>query len=214
VKLPSREWTGAFTTIFVAVVLAALDLLDGSMHRWWAEHAFTTTLVGGLLVLLITVLIADRVTTARRLRDQSQAIAAQAAIVMTQAARTAQSAIAVLEGTGDREAAGDDLRSYGTMLLIAAPMLIDAPLSRAFLEDAQGLAGELARSLHAVRRGTAGEAERARLDDAIQRMRRASKPLLAILNPAQREAVTDEPAGAGAAGGATSAPSAPSTPAS
>jgi hypothetical protein len=32
-KLPSREWTGAFTVSVVAVVLAALDILDGSVHR-------------------------------------------------------------------------------------------------------------------------------------------------------------------------------------
>jgi hypothetical protein len=189
---PGREWTGAITVSVVALVLAALDILDGAVHRWWAEHAFTTSLVGGVLVLLVTVLIADRVVSARQLRDRSRAIAAQAAIVMTQAARTAQSAIAMLDGTGDREAAGDELRSYGTMLLIAAPMLIDAAMSRAFLEEAQRLAGELARALHAHRRGTAGETERARLDDAIQRMRGASAPLLAILNPEQREAVTED----------------------
>lgn len=135
------EWTGAVTVTIVALVLAALDILDGSVHRWWAEHAFTTSLVGGLLVLLLTVLIADRVIHARQLRDRSRAIAAQAAIVTTQAARTAQSASAMLDGTGDQEAAGDDLRSYGTMLLIAAPMLIDATVSRTFLEEAQRLAG-------------------------------------------------------------------------
>ena len=136
-KLPSREWSGALTITVVAVVLAALDILNGSVHRWWAEHAFTTTLVGGVLVLLVTVLVADRVVTARQLRDRSRAIAAQAAIVMSQAARTAQVATAMLEGSGDRETVGDELRSYGTMLLISAPVLIDASLSRAFLEDAQ-----------------------------------------------------------------------------
>jgi uncharacterized membrane protein YhaH (DUF805 family) len=193
-KMPSREWTGAVTVIVVALVLAALDILDGSVHRWWAEHAFTTSLVGGLLVLLVTVLIADRVVTARRLRDRSRAIAAQAAIVMTQAARTAQVAVAMLEGGGERDAVSDELRSYGTMLLIAAPMLIDASLSRTFPEEAQRLAVELARALHAQRRGTAGETERARLDDAVAGMRRASTPLLAILNPEQRVAVTEDPA--------------------
>ncbi|MGZ4299206.1 MAG: hypothetical protein ACXVVK_19385 [Solirubrobacteraceae bacterium] len=192
--MPSREWTGAGTVIVVALVLAALDILDGSVHRWWTAHAFTTSLVGGLLVLLVTVLIADRVIHARQLRDRSLAIAAQAAIVMTQAARTAQAAIAILEGGGDRDAVGDELRSYGTMLLIAAPLLIDATMSRTFLEQAQRLAAELARALHAQRRGTAGEAERARLDDAVARMRAASAPLLAILSAAQREAVTDESA--------------------
>jgi uncharacterized membrane protein YhaH (DUF805 family) len=191
-KKPGLEWSGAVTVTIVALVLAALDILDGSVHRWWAEHAFTTSLVGGLLVLLLTVLIADRVIHVRQLRDRSRAIAAQAAIVTTQAARTAQSASAMLDGTGDQEAAGDDLRSYGTMLLIAAPMLIDAPVSRTFLEEAQRLAGEVARALHAHRRGAAGEKERTRLNDAVERTRQAALPLLAILSNAEREAVTDE----------------------
>lgn len=132
-KMPSREWSGALTISVIAVVLAALDIFDGSVHRWWVEHAFTTSLVGGIMVLLVTVLVADRVIHARQLRDRSRAIAAQAAIVMTQAARTSQTAIAVLEGTGDHESASDELRSYGTMLLIAAPLLIEEALSRAFL---------------------------------------------------------------------------------
>ncbi len=80
------------------------------------------------------------------------------------------------------------------MLLISAPVLIDASLSRAFLEDAQRLAAEVARALHAHRRGTAGDAERTRLDAAVQQMRKTSTPLLAILNPEQRVAVTDDPA--------------------
>jgi hypothetical protein len=188
------EWTGAVTVTIVALVLAALDILDGSVHRWWAEHAFTTTLVGGILVLLVTVLVADRVIHARQLRDRATAIAAQAAIVMTQAARVAQSAGAMLDGTGDTEAAGDDLRAYGTMLLIAAPQLIDAPMSRTFLEEAQRLASEVARDLHAHRRGSTGERERARLDAAVERMRQASRPLLEILSADQRQAVSDDPA--------------------
>jgi hypothetical protein len=192
-RRPGPEWTGAVTVTVVAVGLAALDIFDGSVHRWWAEHAFTTSLVGGILVLLVTVLIADRVIHARQLRDRSRAIAAQAAIVMTQAARSAQSAAAMLDGSGDTEAAGDDLRAYGMMLLIAAPMLIDAAMSRTFLEDAQRLAGEITRALHAARRGTAGDNERARLNAAVERMRQASLPLLAILSPEQRGAVTEEP---------------------
>ena len=106
-KRPGPEWTGAVTVTIVAVGLAALDIFDGSVHRWWAEHAFTTSLVGGILVLLVTVLIADRVINARQLRDRSRAIAAQAAIVLTQAARSVQSAEAMLDGTGDAEADAD-----------------------------------------------------------------------------------------------------------
>jgi hypothetical protein len=191
-RRPGPEWSGAVAVTIVALGLAALDVLDGPVHRWWAEHAFTTSLVGGLLVLLLTVLIADRVVHSRQLRDRSRAIAAQSAIVMTQAARSVQSVGAVLDGTGDPDAAGDDLQSYGTMLLIAAPLLIDATMSRTFLEEAQRLAGEVVRALHAHRRGTAREAERARLDEAVRRLRAAAQPLLAILSPAQRDAVTDE----------------------
>jgi hypothetical protein len=205
-KMPSREWTGAVAVIVVALVLAALDILDGSVQRWWDQHAFTTSVVGGVLVLLVTVLIVDRVVTARQLRDRSRAIAAQAAIVMTQAARTAQAAEAMLAGSGNREAAGDELRSYGTMLLVAAPMLIDAPLSRTFLEEAQRLAGEVARALHAQRRGTAGETERTRLDDAVAGVRRASTPLLAILSPEQQVAVTEDSAVLATADGAAVSP--------
>jgi hypothetical protein len=194
VRKPGIEWTGAATITIVALALAALDIFDGSVHRWWAEHAFTTSLVGGLLVLLVTVLVADRVIHARQLRDRATAIAAQSAIVMTQAAKTARSAEAMLDGTGDSEAAGDDLRAYGMMLLIAAPMLIDAPMSRTFLEEAQRLAGEVARALHATRRGSAGAQERARLNGAVARMREASEPLLKILSADQRHAVGDDPA--------------------
>src|ERR1700742_165888 len=191
-RRPGPEWVSAAAVTILAVVLAALDILDGAVHRWWAEHAFTTSLVGGLLVLLVTVLVADRVIHARQLRDRSRAIAAQAAIVLTQAVRTVQLADAVLDGNGDTEAAGDALQSYGTMLLIAAPMLIDASMSRTFLEEAQRLAGELIRTLHAHRKGTAGAAERTRLDQAVERLRGVAQPLMAILTPQQRDAVTDE----------------------
>jgi hypothetical protein len=192
VRRPGPEWAGAAAVTILAVALAVLDILDGAVHRWWAEHAFTNSLVSGLLVLLVTVLVADRVVHARQLRDRSRAIAAQAAIVLTQAVRTVQLADAVLDGTGNTEAAGDALQSYGTMLLIAAPLLIDATMSRTFLEAAQRLAGELVRALHAHRRGTAGDAERTRLDQAVDRLRGVAQPLMAILTPEQREAVTDE----------------------
>jgi hypothetical protein len=191
VRRPGPEWVSAAAVTILALALAALDILDGAVHRWWAEHAFTTSLVGGLLVLLVTVLIADRVIHARQLRDRARAIAAQAAIVLTQAVRTVQLADAVLDGNGDAQAAGDALQSYGTMLLIAAPMLIDATPSRMFLEEAQRLAGELIRVLHAHRKGTAGDAERTLLRQAVDRLRSVARPLMAILTPEQREAVTD-----------------------
>ncbi|HTU96716.1 MAG TPA: hypothetical protein VMF14_12805 [Solirubrobacteraceae bacterium] len=191
IRTPGPEWVSAAAVTILALVLAALDILDGAVHRWWAEHAFTNSLVSGLLVLLVTVLVADRVIHLRQLRDRSRAIAAQAAIVLTQAARTVQLLDAALDGSGDTHAAGDALQSYGTMLLIAAPMLIDASTSRTFLEEAQRLAGEMIRVLHAQRKGTAGDAERKHLDDAVKRLRTAAQPLMAILTPQQREAVSD-----------------------
>src|ERR1700727_1043950 len=174
-RRPGPEWAGAAAVTIVALGLAALDVLDGPVHRWWAEHAFTTSLVGGILVLLVTVLVADRVVHARQLRDRSRAIAAQSAIVMTQAARSVQSIGAVLDGAGDADAAGDDLQSYGTMVLIAAPLLIDATMSRTFLEEAQRLAGEVGRALHAHRRGPPGDGERGRLDAGVRRLRAAGQ---------------------------------------
>src|ERR1700744_4110369 len=104
VRTPGPGGGGAAAVTILALVLAALDILDGAVHRWWAEHAFTTSLVGGLLVLLVTVLVADRVINARNLRERSVAIAAQAAIVMGQAARTNHATVAMLGGNGDRAA--------------------------------------------------------------------------------------------------------------
>ena len=69
------------------------------------------------------------------------------------------------------------------MLLVGAPVLIDARVSRNFLEQAQYLGTELARTMATMARtpdatGTA----RARLDEAVDRLRAASTPLLAPLN--------------------------------
>ena len=141
----TKAWGAALAVTLVALVLAVLDLDDGSVRRWWGRHAFTTSIVSGILVLLVTVLIVNRVLSVRQLRDRSRAIAAQAAIVMSQAARATRAIVAVLKG-GDRDTASDELRTYMTMLLISAPVLIDASLSRTFLEEAQTLGAELARA--------------------------------------------------------------------
>lgn len=79
------------------------------------------------------------------------------------------------------------------MLLVGAPVLIDAKVSRDFLEQAQALAGEMARALGV----TAGVHDRtalpdARLEDAAQRLRAASTPLLQALDPETRAAVRGE----------------------
>ena len=200
----TKAWGAALVVALVALVLAVLDLYDGSVRSWWARHAFTTSIVSGILVLLVTVLIVNRVLSVRQLRDRSRAIAAQAAIVMSQAARATRAVVAVLKG-GDRDTASDELRTYMTMLLISAPVLIDASLSRTFLEEAQRLGAELARALAATRDREPTDELRARLDAAVDRMRVVSQPLLDILKPQERLVVTAQDTGTDAANTATDA---------
>jgi len=81
------------------------------------------------------------------------------------------------------------------MLLVAAPVLIDARASRAFLEQAQALGGELVRALAAARTGGHGGYPPARLDDAVRQLKDASAPLLQALDPETLMAVRgDQPA--------------------
>jgi hypothetical protein len=179
----------------ITLALAILDIADRSVRRWWSRHSFTTSVVSGLLVLLVTVLVVNRVLNVRQLRGRSRAIAAQAAIVMTQAARATRAVVAVLKGDSNRESASDELRTYMTMLLISAPLLIDADLSRTFLEEAQNLAGRLAQVMTATRSCDPTDELRAQLDGAVQRMRAVSRPLLDILDPDEQLAVTAEDVG-------------------
>jgi hypothetical protein len=196
---------GGFAAIVVtlaAVTLMILDLTDGALRRWWSGHALTTDMVSGLLVLLITVLVIDQVVRLRQINDRAQAVAAQAAIVVNQAIRTSQAVSAAVGGPGvpgDRDAASDEFRTYMLMLLVGAPVLIDAKVSRTFLEQAQQLGGEMARAL-----GTFGALATAtatapdpgvstdRLDHAVQQLKTASAPLLAVLDPQTRIAVGAE----------------------
>jgi hypothetical protein len=195
VRTGAPPWLAALGVTLSALILVVLDIADDSVSHWWAQHAFTASIVSGILVLAVTVLIVDRVVSRRQIRDRSRAIAAQAAILMSQATRATRAVISSLNGERDRDAAGEELRTYATMLLIGAPLLIDAQLSRVFLEEAQALAGELARSLGLTRGAEATDELRGRLDAAVQRLRAASRPLLTLLDPAQRYAVTgdDEP---------------------
>jgi len=119
----------------------------------------------------------------RQINDRARAVAAQAAIVTGQAIRSSQAVSQVLAGTGDRDAAGDEFRTYMMMLLVAAPVLIDARTSRVFLEQAQALGGELVRALAAARPGGHGGYPAARLDDAVRQLKDASAPLLQALDP-------------------------------
>jgi hypothetical protein len=189
------RWQGGTAAIVVTLLtctLVILDVADSAVKRWWDGHAITTDTVSGLLVLLITVLVVDQVVRRRQVSDRSRAIAAQAAIMAVQARRTVQAVNhAAAEGAGDsdRDAASDEVRTYMMMLLVAAPVLIDVPMSRSFLEQAQSLGGEMARVLAEAGRQKDGAAiSTDRLDDAGKRLRAAADPLLQILDPETRTA--------------------------
>ena len=186
---------GALVVTLVACALVILDLTDDGLRHWWAEHALTTGTVSGLLVLLITVLVADQVVKLRQIYERSRVVAAQAAIVTSQAVRAAQAIAQVLTGSGNREATGDEFRTYMMMLLVAAPVLIDAKTSRAFLEQAQALGAEMVRALSSVRAGASGGYSPGRLDDAVGQLKSASAPLLQVLDPETRAAVRGDQAG-------------------
>ena len=192
-----NAWFGALVVTLVTTALVVLDISDGPVRRWAGRDAFATSVLSGILVLALTVLIVDRVNRARQLRDRSRAIAAQAAIVINQAVRTTRAVLAALNAGAGRDAAGEELRTYMTMLLISAPVLIDATLSRTFLEEAQTLGGELAVAMSQTRDREPTDELRASLDGAVDRLRTASGPLLAILKPAERQAVTGEDPGTG-----------------
>lgn len=190
-RLPGGSAAVVVTLVTLGLVL--VDLTDGVVRRWWLDHAFVTATVAGLLVLLITVLVADEVVNRRQIKERSRAIAAQAAIVMGQAARSSKAVVSMLQDGGERDTASDEVRTYMQMLLIAAPVLIDSQVARTFLEAAQHLGGELARAL-AGRDDTAASTtvSRTRLDDAVDRLRAASTPLLQVLNVEQRAAAGGE----------------------
>jgi hypothetical protein len=187
----SRAWSGAVTVMVITAVLVALDISDPPVHRYWSRHAFASSVLSGLLVLLLTVLIVDRVARIRQVRNQSRAVAAQAAVIVGQAARTADAITRTSPSDEDRQAASDELRTYTQMLLTSAPVLIDAKAPRTFLEEAQRLAAQMFRSLRDPGSESA-EGSKKRLDDAVQRLRAAAAPLLQALNREQRAAVSSD----------------------
>jgi hypothetical protein len=174
-----------FATIAVTVltlVLVVLDFTDDAFRGWFAARPFTTATAAGILVLGITVLVVDQVLRMRQLRERSRATAAQAEIVLVQATRATQAASDALNGCGDRATASDEVRTYLTMLLIAAPILIDAKTSRTFLEQAQQLGGQLVNILASDGKNSSNRSQStALLDQAHQRLTDAAVPLLALL---------------------------------
>jgi hypothetical protein len=186
-----KGWQGGTATVVVTlgtVALVLLDLADRGFRRWWLTHAFTTDTVAGVLVVLLTVLVVDQVVRRRQIADRARAVSSQAVILGTQASRATQAVSGVLTGAGDRDAAGDAFRTYMIMLMVAAPLLIDAKVSRNFLEEAQRLGGELGHALASLGRDGSPPST-ARIEAAERRLKDASVPLLAQLTPQERTAI-------------------------
>ena len=187
------RWLGGVAALVVTLLAGALvilDLTDQGLRRWWAGHALTTDAVSGLLVLLITVLVVDQVYRLRQIKGRARAVAAQAAIVVSQATRTSRAVSQALAVSGDHDAASDEFRTYMMMLLVAAPVLIDARAPRNFLEQAQSLGGEMARAIAAVAKTPDKPGYPAkRLDEATKRLITASTPLLQVLDPETQRAI-------------------------
>jgi hypothetical protein len=175
----------------MAVVLAliALDILDDSFNLWFDRHSFTTDAVSTLLGLAVAALVVDRISDRRRLKDRAQVMAAQGAMIAAQGLRTHQAVTGVVDGSGDREAAEDELRTYMAMMLTGAPVLMDAPQTREFLETSQHLAAELARALVVTRDRNQPDDLGQRLDDAAGQVRSTVQPLLQTLNLDQQSTV-------------------------
>jgi hypothetical protein len=192
-----KPWLGWLAAILVTLVTAGLvaaDVADAGMRRWWSGHALTTDTVSGLLVLLITVQVVNQVVRRRQLRGKSVAIASQAALMVGQANRSVRAVSSALDGSGERDAASDEVRTFMMMLMVGAPVLIDARVSRTFLEQAQDLGAEMYSTLATMAKTQSGgpAKSRERLDHAVQRLRTASAPLLQYLSPAERSAVTGD----------------------
>ena len=190
--MPTRfiGWLAAVLATLITVALVVGELADTGQRRWWAARPLTTDTVGGLLVLLITVLVVNQLLNRRQTRQRGHAVAAQAAIMVTQATRSAQAVSSALDGSGDRDAATDGFRTYMMMLLMGAPVLIDDPTARRFLEQAQYLGALMARALTVMDKSPDGAAAQGKgLGDAVRQLQSAAEPFLQLLNPAVRDSI-------------------------
>jgi hypothetical protein len=189
-------WPPAVLAMVITVALVAGELTNAGQRRWWDARPLTTDTVSGLLVLLITVLVVNQLLNRRQARQRGHAVAAQAAIMAAQATRSVKAMSSALSGPGDRDAAADGFRTYMSMLLQGAPVLIEDPVARHFLEQAQYLGAVMANALMEINRspGGTGQPDSAsrsakELDDAVQQFHSASAPLIQLLSPATRDSL-------------------------
>jgi hypothetical protein len=177
-------WLAAVLATLVMLALVLAELADAEQRRWWAAHPLTTDTVAGLLVLLVTVLVVNQLLNLRQARQRGHAVAAQAAILVAQAARSVEAVSSVIDGSGDRDAASDGFQTYMMMLLISAPVLIEDSVARRLLEQAQSLGGVMATALARTGKSSGGAAVSDTLDDAMRQLHSAAAPFLQLLNPA------------------------------
>jgi hypothetical protein len=142
------------------------------------------------MVLGLTVLVVNQILSRRDYAARSRVVAAQAGFVLGQARRCVQAVCSLQRGEGDRDAAVDGARSYSLILMVAASVLIDSPVARAFLDEAQRLSGQVARILAPSDHAAPSLSDHPReLDDAINHLRAAAAPLLEVLTPSERSVV-------------------------
>jgi hypothetical protein len=176
--------------MLIALVLVLGELVDPAQQRWWGAHSLTTDTVSGLLVLLITVLVVNQLLSRRQARQRGHAVAAQAAIMAAQGARATKAVMALIDGSGDRGAASDGFQTYMMVLLVGAPVLINDPVARHFLEQAQYLGGIMGQTLAKVDKSKHGEAVRSdELNDAVKQLQTAAAPILPLLSPEIRDSI-------------------------
>jgi hypothetical protein len=190
VSARSKGWLAAILVTLLTLALIVGSLLDAGIRDWWDSHSLTTDTVSGILVLLITILVVNQLLNLRRERQRSQAVAAQAAIMVAQAAQSPGAISSVTGGSGDRNTASEDFRIYTLMLLISAPVFIGDATARRFLERAQYLAGVEAQTLERIGGSQdGGAAPGDGLDDAMKQLESAAAPLLQALRPEVRDSI-------------------------
>jgi len=183
-------WSAAVVAMLFTLALVVGELTDSGQRRWWASHPLTTDTVAGLLVLLVTILVVNQLLNRRQAKQRGHAVAAQAAIMVAQATRSAKAVSSLIDGSGDRAAASDGLRTYMMMLLTGSPVLMGDPVALHFLEQAQYLGGVMTRTFGAIDRAPQGTTvPRDRLDEAVKQAQSAAVPLLQLLSPGMRDLI-------------------------